>query len=121
MSSVSRWRDSGPWNVPSRPPTASRPSTPPSPRCWTTPAAASRRDAQAARHDPGTAGRPELYLFRSLVKAVPGPCPLHVSHQAEYDTWQGLLSDRWGRRLRLEQERIPLSVGFQALKNAANQ
>ena len=27
---------------------------------------------------------------------------------AEYDTWQGLLSDRWGRRLRLEQERIPL-------------
>jgi hypothetical protein len=74
MSSVSRWRDSGPWNVPSRPPTASRPSTPPSPRCWTTRAAASRRDAQAARHDPGTAGRPELYLFRSLVKAVPGPC-----------------------------------------------
>ena len=46
---------------------------------------------------------------------------LHVSHQAEYDTWQGLLSDRWGRRLRLEQERIPLSVGFQALKNAASQ
>jgi hypothetical protein len=72
MSSVSRWRDSGPWNVPSRPPAASRPSTPPSPRCWRTPAAASRRDAQAARHDPGTAGRPELYLFRSLVNAVPG-------------------------------------------------
>lgn len=41
--------------------------------------------------------------------------------QAEYDTWQGLLSDRWGRRLRLEQERIPLSVGVQALQNAANQ
>jgi hypothetical protein len=72
MSGVSRWRDSGPWNVPSRPPTASRPSTPPSPRCWTTPAAASRRDAQAARLDPGNAGRPELYLFRSLMNAVPG-------------------------------------------------
>lgn len=41
--------------------------------------------------------------------------------QAEYDTWQGLLSDRWGRRLRLEQERIPLSAGVQALQNAANQ
>lgn len=41
--------------------------------------------------------------------------------QAEYDTWQGLLSDRWGRRLRLEQERIPLPVGVQALQNAANQ
>jgi hypothetical protein len=34
----------------------------------------------------------------------------------EYDAWQGLLSDRWGRRLRLEQERIPLPVGIQALQ-----
>ncbi len=39
----------------------------------------------------------------------------------EYDTWQGLLSDRWGRRLRLEQERIPFAVGVQALRGAASQ
>lgn len=40
--------------------------------------------------------------------------------EAEYDAWQGLLSDRWGRRLRLEQERIPLLAGVQALQSAAD-
>jgi hypothetical protein len=39
---------------------------------------------------------------------------------AEYDTWQGLLSDRWGRRLRLEQERIPLPIGVKALQGATD-
>jgi hypothetical protein len=44
----------------------------------------------------------------------------NLSHltQTEYDTWRGLLSDRWGRRLRLEQERIPLPVSVQALQDA---
>ena len=42
---------------------------------------------------------------------------LHLT-QTEYDTWQGLLSNRWGRRLRLEQERIPLPAGVQALQSA---
>jgi hypothetical protein len=39
---------------------------------------------------------------------------------SEYDTWQGILSDRWGRQLRLEQERIPLAAGVQALQSTAS-
>jgi hypothetical protein len=52
--------------------------------------------------------------------ATPNRGDLPHLTQTEYDTWQGLLSDRWGRRLRLEQERIPLPVGVQALQNAEN-
>ena len=53
--------------------------------------------------------------------ATPNRGDLPHLTQTEYDTWQGLLSGRGGRRLRLEQERIPLPVGIQALQNADDQ
>jgi hypothetical protein len=51
------------------------------------------------------------------VEGAPAPDRGDLSHltRTEYDTWQGILSDRWGSRLRLEQERIPLAAGVQAL------
>jgi hypothetical protein len=62
-----------------------------------------------------------LIRYRRLAiedTATPNRGVLGHLTQREYDTWQGLLSDRWGHRLRLEQERIPLSAGAQALQNA---
>lgn len=61
-----------------------------------------------------------LRYLRFAVEDAPTPDRGDLSNltQIEYDTWQGLISDRWGRRLRLEQERIPLAVGVQALRAA---
>ena len=41
---------------------------------------------------------------------------LHLT-AIERETYEGLRANRWGERLRLEQERIPLDVGIAALEN----
>jgi hypothetical protein len=74
--------------------------------------------ARSVLMDEATVVRYRRFAIEDTATPNRGDLP-HLT-QAEYDTWRGLLSDRWGRRLRLEQERIPLPVGVQALQNAEN-
>ena len=74
--------------------------------------------ARSVLMDEATLVRYRRFAIEDTATPNRGDLP-HLT-QTEHDTWQGLLNDRWGRRLRLEQERIPLPVGVQALQNAEN-